>query len=516
MGNFKLQSCVVGKLAASCLAAVCVSVPAFAQLIAGGHLTADGANLAGSAVPKPVVVASVAEQPGEAAAGAASDKSGETLAEKPADYWVPTLFGEMGGLRPALARHGVTLGLSENSEWLRNVRGGLMTGQAYQGLTTLTLGMDTEHAGAWQNGSFYLSALQIRGRQFTQDYVGSIHTASNIEAQNTTRLWEVWYQHRLNEKLDIKVGQQSIDQEFMVNQYAGPFVGAYFGWSALPSNDLPAGGGVYPLASLGVRMRANLTDSATLLLGSFVGDAANTSTQDPQIANKKGTTFSLHGGALHIVELQYAINQAKPADAGVAVNRALPGMYKIGAWYHNKKFPDTRFDQQGLSLADHLSSGDALQHSGNYSVYGVADQMVWRDSAGGPQAVNLFARAMAAPGDRNLISFSANFGMTISAPLVGRDSDVVGLGLGYVKVGSNTRGFDADNNAFNATNLPVRTNETFIEATYQLQATPWLVLQCIVQYTRTPGGGVVNPSDRTQSKRIPNSTVFGLRANVTF
>ena len=514
MGNFKLQSCVVGKLAASCLAAVCLSAPAFAQLLAGGCLTSDAAKLAVSAVPKPLVLASVAEQPSEAS-GAASDKSGETFSEKPADYWVPTLFGDMGGLRSALARHGVTLGLSENSEWLRNVRGGLMTGQAYQGLTTLTLGMDSEQAGAWQNGSFYLSALQIHGRQFTQDYLGSIHTASNIEAQNTTRLWELWYQHRLDEKLDIKVGQQSIDQEFMINQYAGPFVAAYFGWPALPSNDLPAGGGIYPLASLGVRIRAKLSDSATLLLGSFVGDAANTSTQDPQIANNRGTTFSLHGGALHIAEMQYAINQAKPADAGVAVHKGLPGVYKIGAWYHNKKFPDMRFDQRGLSLADPLRSGGALQHSGNYSVYGVADQMVWRDSAGGPQAVNLFARAMAAPGDRNLLSFSANFGMTISAPLAGRDSDVVGLGLGYVKVGGNSRGLDADNNAFNATNLPVRTNEAFIEATYQLQATPWLVLQGIVQYTRNPGGGVVNPSDRIQSKRIPNSTVLGLRANVT-
>ena len=279
-----------------------------------------------------MVVASVAEQPSEAVAGPASDKRANADAEKPADYWGSTLFGEMGGLRSALARHGVTLGLTETSEWLRNVRGGLKTGQAYQGLTTLTLGLDTKHARAWDNGSFYLSALQIHGRQFTQDYIGSIHTASNIEAQNGTRLWELWYQHRLNEKLDIKVGQQSIDQEFMINQAATPFVAAYFGWPALPSADLPAGGGIYPLASLGVRMRANLTDGATLLLGSFVGDAANTTTQDPQIANNRGTTFSLHGGALHIAELQYAINQDKPADAGVAVNSTLPGMYKIGAW----------------------------------------------------------------------------------------------------------------------------------------------------------------------------------------
>lgn len=49
------------------------------------------------------------------------------------------LLGDMGGLRPSLARHGATLNLTEASELTRDVQGGLRKGQAYRGLTTATV-----------------------------------------------------------------------------------------------------------------------------------------------------------------------------------------------------------------------------------------------------------------------------------------------------------------------------------------------------------------------------------------
>lgn len=516
MGNSKISGRVVCTLAASCLAVVLSSGPAFAQAAAGKKEAADGVILSGPVGSEsPVETLDVAPI-GQPAAGTASDKTADSPAEKAADYWVPTLFGDMGGLRPALARHGVTLGLTEVSEWLSNASGGVKTGQAYHGLTTLTLGLDTQQAGGLEGGSVNFSALHIHGRQLSPNYIGSLQTASGIEALSGPRLWELWYQQKLTDRLDLKVGQQSLDQEFMVSQYAGAFVGTTFGWPAVPSADLPAGGPAYPLSSPGARLRLRVGESVTLLAGMFAGDPANTSTQDPQKANNRGTTFSLHGGTLSIAELQYGLNQPGPAGADATGQRGLSGMYKIGAWYQNRKFSDTRFDSGGLSLANPGGSGRALQHAGNYSVYAVADQTVWGDGAGGPRAVNLFARAMVAPGDRNQVGVSANLGVTMTAPFAGRDNDVLGLGIGYLKIGRNARGLDGDNNGFRALNCPVRNSETFVEATYQYQATPWLVVQSVLQYTRNPGGGVVDPGDPSQTRRIANSTVFGMRANLTF
>src|SRR5208283_60753 len=101
----------------------------------------------------------------------------------------------------------------------------------------------------------------------------SLQTASGIEADRATRLWELWYQQKFLEedRLDVRIGQQSLDQEFMVNQNAGLFVNTMFGWPMLPSADLPGGGPAYPLSAPGVRARARPINSLTLLAGVFSG-----------------------------------------------------------------------------------------------------------------------------------------------------------------------------------------------------------------------------------------------------
>lgn len=437
-------------------------------------------------------------------------------ADAQSDIWSrSTLLGDMGGFRTALDSSGVSLGLTESSEILHNAKGGLKPGSAYHGLTTLTLSVDTEKAFNVQGGNFNMSLLDIHGRTLSASYLGALQAASGIEANPATRLWELWYQQKfLGDQIDVKVGQQSADQEFMASQYAGSFINAAFGWPALPSADMPAGGPAYPLSSLGVRLRARLTDSLTLLGGVYDGNPAGTNAGDPQVANARGTQFNLHNRALYIAELQYSINQAVPAGQANAAPKdsaaktGLPGTYKLGVWYNSQQFSDQRYGTDGLSLADPASNGLAALRKGNYSVYAVADQMVWRQAEDSPRAVGVFARAMVAPGNRNLIGLSANVGVTLTAPFAGRDNDVVGFGLAYAKVGSSVRALDADS-IFNR----VRSHETVLEATYLVQATPWWQLQADVQYLRNPGAG---QSSKDATQKLGNALVLGLRTNVTF
>ena len=421
------------------------------------------------------------------------------------------LLGDIGGLRPWLDRHGATFTMTETSEYLANLRGGLARGGMYDGLTTMTLGIDTQKAFGLPGGTFNVSGLQIHGRNLSQYKLGTLNTASGIEADDTTRLWELWYQQSMfGDRMDVKVGQQSLDQEFMVSTYANTFVNTMFGWAAVPSYDMPAGGPAYPLSSLGVRARMQLAPSLTALAGVFDGNPAP-GAGDPQRLNGSGTTFNLHNGALYIGELQYSVNQPPQqdqADAGPGkVSTGLPGTYKIGVWYNNGRFADQRFDNTGLSLASASSSGVAAQHRGDYSFYAVADQMVWRPDPGSARSIGVFARLMGAPGDRNLVSLGANVGVVMKAPFKGRDNDSVGLGLAYLKVGSHARGFDADSGNI------VRGSETAVEATYQYQVTPWWVVQGDAQYTFNAGAGQ-NPNEPTQTLR--NTFVVGVRTTVTF
>ena len=69
-----------------------------------------------------------------------------------------------------------------------------------------------------------------------------------------------------------------------------------------------------------------------------------------------------------------------------------------------------------------VDTGIPQQHRGNYSIYAVADQMVWADPQEFDRTINLFTRAMGTPQtNRNLIDFSLNFGMTFHEPFLHRD-----------------------------------------------------------------------------------------------
>jgi len=445
----------------------------------------------------------------------------QSIKAQPDGQWTGTwgrssLLGDIYGLRSALAKYGVTLGLTETSELLGNLTGGMNKGFTYDGLTTATVTIDSQKAIGLPGGTFNVSALQIHGRNLSAANLGSLQTASGIEADTGTRLWELWYQQSfLENRVDVKVGQQSLDQEFMVSQNSNLFVNTMFGWAAVPSYDMPAGGPAYPLSALGVRFRAKPTNAVTVMAGVFDGNPAGTSVGDPQLADNHGTNFNLHNGALYIAELQYAINQPSMGDLDDGKNHGLPGTYKIGVWYNNEKFPDLQYGTDGLSLASALSNGQAISHTGDYSIYAVVDQMLWRPDPDSTRSLNFFTRLMGAPGDRNLLSFSANAGFVLKAPFEGRDLDNVGLAMGYVKVGSASVGLDQDNAALaDGTFSPIRSSETFIEATYQYQVNPWLQLQPDVQYTFNPGGGIVNPNNLNQ--RIKNELVVGVRANITF
>jgi porin len=210
--------------------------------------------------------------------------------------------------------------------------------------------------------------------------------------------------------------------------------------------------------------------------------------------------------------VQYAINQpsSNPNDPKPS---GLPGTYKLGFWYNSNSFADPGYDTTGLSLANPASTGIPAKHGGDYSIYAVADQMVWRPSADSPQSVGVFARIMGAPGDRNVVDLGMNAGVTLKAPFKGRDNDVVGLAVGYAHIGSHAQDL-ASAQANYTPGYPSRSAETILEATYQYQIAPWWQLQADFQYVFSPGGGIPNPENTSQ--RIGDEAIVGLRTTIAF
>jgi len=431
------------------------------------------------------------------------------------------LLGDLFGLRTHLSRYGISLAVQETSEVLGNPTGGILRGAEYDGLTQGIVQLDTQRAFGWYGGLFNASALQVHGRSLSADNLDTFQTSSGIEADRSTRLWELWYDQKFldENRLDVKLGQQSLDQEFIVSNNAAYFVNTMFGWPTVPSYDLPGGGPAYPLSDLGVRFRYRPINPLNILVGVFNGSPVRsnpitTSPADPQKLDASGTSFPLNGGQLIFTELQYAYpalgSMVYPGESA-----PLGHTYRIGAWYDTERFADQRYDVNGLSLANPGSNGVPASHRGDYSIYAVVDQMVWRNEVDPNNNLSAFGRVMGTPqSDRNLIGFTMNAGLVLHEPFRYRPDDTFGIGMGYASVTSSVAGLDRDTAAFAAPGSynPIQGGETYIEATYQYQVRPWLQLQPDLQYIFNPSGGIANPNNPTQ--RVGDEFVIGLRTNI--
>jgi porin len=427
------------------------------------------------------------------------------------------LLGDMFGLRSLLSQYGISLAVQETSEVLGNPAGGVHQGLAYDGLTQAILQLDTQRAFGLYGGLFNVSALQIHGRNLSADDLDSLQTSSGIESDRSTRLWELWYDQKFlpEDRLDIKIGQQSIDQEFIVNPNGAVFLNTMFGWPLVPSVDLPGGGPAYPLSDLGIRFRYRPINPLAILFGVFNGNPSPTNQGDPQRADASGTRFPTNGGVLALLEFQWsypAVGAMEEPGQGPPLGHT----YKIGAWYNSEKFDDLRFDNQGMSLASPNSNFIPRQHSGDFSLYAVADQMLWRKPTDPNRSVSIFGRVMGTPqSNRNLADLSLNAGLVYHEPFANRADDTVGLGMGYAHISSVAAAYDKDVAAFNPTGFnPIRSTETYVEATYQYQVHPWWQIQPDIQYVFNPGGGIANPNNPTT--KIGDELVLGIRTNVLF
>ena len=269
-----------------------------------------------------------------------------------------------------------------------------------------------------------------------------------------------------------------------------------------------SGGPVFPLATPGVRVAVKPNEQLTALAAVFSGNPAGRDCNDnPQVCNRYGTTFSFSGGALWMGELQYAVNQDKNA-------KGLPGVYKLGGWYATADFADQHYGVDGagnvVSLADLTVSG-SLNHRGDWGIYAIADQMVWRADK---TSLNLFLRGGFAPSDRNLISFYADGGFGIKGPLSGRADDTVTFGVSYAKISRDAAALDQDTLALNGPPYPIRDEEVVFELSYQAQIAPWWIVQPDLQYIVHPGGNVPDPNNANAV--IGNALVAGLRSTIKF
>ncbi len=415
-------------------------------------------------------------------------------------------------IKKGLSDLGYNLQWTYSADGLSNPSGGVKQGAAYVGLLYMVLDADLAKIAGLDGLSFRVNAYQIHGRQLSASNIFNLTRVDSIEARPATRLFELWVEQKLGDLALLRAGQLAADNQFFLSEFGNSlYVNNTFGWPVIFASDLPGGGGPnYPLATPGVRLKVNPDDHLALLAGLYNGDPAGAGfTGTEQIKDPAGLNFRLQDPPLLMAETQYMYNQDKTAEG-------LAGTIKLGGWYHFGKFDDVHFGLDGKSLADPSSNGVARTHSGDYGVYGVIDQMLWRLPGDDPKkGVGAFARASLSPSDRNLIDLYAEAGVNFMGLWDKRPDDKFGLAASFSQLSPSLRKLDLEKAFFAKTALPLRDYELVVELTYQAQIVAGWTIQPDFQYIFHPGGGVVDPLNPFVG-RIPDAAVFALRTAISF
>ena len=86
-------------------------------------------------------------------------------------------------------------------DFVTNHSGGLKTNSeadthiSYLSNTDFVAELDTEKAGLWNGGTFHGHFFNNHGANPSEDYIGDLQVVNNIEAENTTKMYELWYEH---------------------------------------------------------------------------------------------------------------------------------------------------------------------------------------------------------------------------------------------------------------------------------------------------------------------------------
>ncbi len=407
--------------------------------------------------------------------------------------------GDPFGARRWLGDRGVIFGLEYTGDLLSNVRGGLRTGTIYQGKLQGIVTVDFGKLAGWQGLTAFGNFFQIHNTgRIRRDYVGGINTIAAIEAVPTTRLSEVWLEQKFaNDKVSVRAGQLAADSEFFYSELSTMFLQS--DWPTIAALNLPSGGAAYPLSTPGIRLKVDPVKDVSLLVAVLNGDPAGPGPGDPELRNRYGLNFRVNDPAFVIGEAQFLRNQGK-LDMGLAT------ALKLGGWGHFGPFNDIRFANDGTVLANPAGSGIPLRHQGNFGLYAVLDQQLYRPPGGDAQSgISVFGRASVSPSDRNPISAQVDGGIVFAGLLPQRPNDRFGASVLYARFSDSVRGFNRDTIAFTGLPVPIRDNETNLELTYMAQIVPGWTVQPNATFVRHAAG---------DARR--NATVVGARSVVRY
>ena len=328
-------------------------------------------------------------------------------------------------------------------------------GSAIRGLADLNLifQMDTEGLGWWRGGTFSVFLLGDLGDDPSAE-LGDLQGINNIEAEDTAKLYEFWYEHRLfSDQLGILLGLHDLNSEFYVLESAGEFIQSSFGIGPDMSQATPS---IFPTTALGLRLAVERDNWNAL---AAVYDGVPGDPDDP-----RGTHIILKSEDGLFLVAEGGFQRSSYGEPGY-----LKGA--LGVWRNTAPFRDIQDRQRDR----------------NHGIYGIFEMEMRRD-------LHTFFQVGTAPHGRNEVESYLGVGLTHTNLF--RSGDQLGVAAAQARMSSDLR----------EDHPSVAPAETVLELIYSLPIGKNLALSPDVQYLINLGA----------DRQTGNSWVWGLRLKLSF
>jgi len=386
----------------------------------------------------------------------------------------------------ALVDHGIQPALVYDGAAFGDLAGGVRRGTTYLGTLRLQLTLDGSRLAGLRGMTLFVEGLNIHGGHPSR-FAGDAQGVSNLEGPARWMLSEGWIQQNLfDNQLSILIGRYDLNTEFYRLQSAGLFLNSSFGIGPEFSQSGRNGPSIFPDTSAGTRIAWK--PARGVVLRTAILDGVPVDRPDGR------KLFARGDGLLLVAEVAYLFrptSKDSPRTPHFRLGRVagLPpytAKIALGSWHYTGKYPD---------LSETTPDGQPVEHQGSSGAYVLADQTLYADSKRPTRRLTAFGQLGVGDARVNHFASYTGAGIVMSAPLMGRDNDELGVAIAA-----------AHNSSHFAAQQSVGRMETTLECTYLAPITSRLAVQPDLQY-------VIHPNTDPARK---NALVASLRFELSF
>jgi porin len=391
-------------------------------------------------------------------------------------------LGLVLGVSRTAAQPAVEARLDYTAESVAVLAGGVERGAVLLDNVDATVTLRADSLVGWPGLTAHVYGLGNQGGA-PSSLVGDAQATSNIEAPLAWRIYEAWLQQRLGDRASLLVGLYDVNSEFDVNRTGRLFLHSSHGIGAAFGTSGRTGPSIFPVTSLGSRLRVRVRDRAYAQAAVLDGVPGRPS--DPV-----GTAIRLGQGILAAAEVGLLRGPDATPRVGRTTEAPIRAKLALGGWAYSTDLPEwpTVNTVRGVE-----------QSGGSAGLYLLAEGRLLREDGTADQGLAAFGRLGAARDRHNRFARYLGAGLVYTGALPGREVDQVGLAVAAAFNGT------AYERAQRRVGQATTSAEVSVEGTYAAAVAPWLTLTGDAQV-------VVNPNT---DPSIPNALLVGLRAVVS-